>query len=194
MRSQDHVLTKCFASRYELQLDCFSVDDYSSDVNIFISTSCCQGDAAVTFLCCRGLVKEKYPVIIQKHFYQFLCKFMLWILITNGELHLMSTHNIRCLWRNKNNHTRITITCSLTSSLLLCKRDLYRYFLTFKDLIITKTCLFTFDSLKPHVYIVKLGFTGVYIIFLILLKNIDFGQLLEPPRRGGSNEYPQSMF
>ena len=48
--------------------------------------------------------------------------------------------------------------------------------------------------LKPHFYIVKLGFTGVYIIFLFLLKNIDCGYSLEPPRRGGSNEYPQSMF
>ena len=32
---------------------------------------------------------------------------------------------------------------------------------------ITKTCLHNFDPLKPHFYIVKLGFTGVYIIFLI---------------------------
>ena len=40
---------------------------------------------------------------------------------------------------------------------------------------ITKTCLYNFDPLKPHFYIVKLGFTGVYIIFLILLKNIDCG-------------------
>ena len=48
--------------------------------------------------------------------------------------------------------------------------------------------------LKPHFYKVKLGFTGVYIIFLFLLKNIDYGYSLEPPRRGGSNEYPQSMF
>ena len=48
--------------------------------------------------------------------------------------------------------------------------------------------------LKPHFYIVKLGFTGVYIIFFFLLKNIDYGYSLEPPRRGGSNEYPQSMF
>ena len=30
-----------------------------------------------------------------------------------------------------------------------------------------KTYLFNFDTLKPHFYIVKLGFTGVYIIFLI---------------------------
>ena len=37
---------------------------------------------------------------------------------------------------------------------------------------ITKTCLYNFDPLKPHFYTVKLGFTGVYIIFLFLLKNI----------------------
>ena len=32
---------------------------------------------------------------------------------------------------------------------------------------ITKTRLYDFDPLKPHFYIVKLGFIGVYIIFLI---------------------------
>ena len=32
---------------------------------------------------------------------------------------------------------------------------------------ITRTCLYNFDPLKPHFYIVKLEFTGVYIIFLI---------------------------
>ena len=32
---------------------------------------------------------------------------------------------------------------------------------------ITKTCLYNFDPLKAHFYIVKLRFTGVYIIFLI---------------------------
>ena len=30
---------------------------------------------------------------------------------------------------------------------------------------ITITRLYNFDSLKPHFYIVKLGFAGVYIIF-----------------------------
>ena len=59
---------------------------------------------------------------------------------------------------------------------------------------IPNTCLYNFDPIKPHFYIVKLGFTWVYIIFLILIKNIDSGYSLEPPRRGGSNEYPQSMF
>ena len=59
---------------------------------------------------------------------------------------------------------------------------------------ITKTCLYNFDPIKPHFYIVKLGFTGVYIIFHISAQNIDCGYSLEPPRRGGSDEYPQSMF
>ena len=59
---------------------------------------------------------------------------------------------------------------------------------------ITKTYLYNSDPLKPHFYIVKLGSTGVFIIFLFLLKNIDCGYSLEPPRWGGSNEYPQSMF
>ena len=41
--------------------------------------------------------------------------------------------------------------------------------------LITKTYLYNFDPLKPHFYIVKLGFTGVYIIFLISAQNIDCG-------------------
>ena len=49
---------------------------------------------------------------------------------------------------------------------------------------ITKTRLYNFDPLKPHFYIVKLRLTGVYIIFLISAQK----------HRGGSNEYPQSMF
>ena len=60
--------------------------------------------------------------------------------------------------------------------------------------IILKTCLYNFDPLKPDFYIVKLGFAGVYIIFLISAQNIDCRYLLEPPCQGSSNEYQQSMF
>ena len=42
--------------------------------------------------------------------------------------------------------------------------------------------------------IVKLGFTGVYIIFLIYFQNIDCGYSLEPPCRGGSNGYHNLCF
>ena len=34
----------------------------------------------------------------------------------------------------------------------------------------------------------------IFEIFLIFAQNIDCGYTLEPPQRGGSNEYPQSMF
>ena len=33
----------------------------------------------------------------------------------------------------------------------------------------------------------------IFDIFLIFAQNIDCRCTLEPPRRGGSNEYPQSM-
>ena len=60
------------------------------------------------------------------------------------------------------------------------------------DGIIRKTCSYNVYPLEPH--IAKLGFAGVYLFFLFLLQNIDCGYSLEPPRRGGSNVYPQSMF
>ena len=66
--------------------------------------------------------------------------------------------------------------------------------LKFNSASITKTRLYHFDPLKPHFCIVKLGFTGVYIMFLISAKNIDCGYSLEPPLRGDSYKYPQSMF
>ena len=45
----------------------------------------------------------------------------------------------------------------------------YTHVLKFQRLrlYITKTYLYNFDPLKPHFYIVKLGFREVYIIFLI---------------------------
>ena len=36
--------------------------------------------------------------------------------------------------------------------------------------IITKTCLYNFDLLKPHFYIGKLGYS---LFFLFMLKDID---------------------
>ena len=50
------------------------------------------------------------------------------------------------------------------------------------------------QPLKPHFYIAKLRYAGVYLFFLFLLQNIDCGYSLEPPQPGGSNVYPQSMF
>ena len=46
----------------------------------------------------------------------------------------------------------------------------------------------------PPVLYSKIGVCRRIHVFLFLLKNIDCGYSLEPPRRGGSNEYQQSMF
>ena len=58
---------------------------------------------------------------------------------------------------------------------------------------ITKTCLFkyieNFTTKKNENFKIKNS-----DIFLISAQNIDCWYSLEPPRRGGSNEYPQSMF
>ena len=48
-----------------------------------------------------------------------------------------------------------------------------------KVIRITYPCVYY--PLAPYFYIVKQGFTGVYIIFLFLLQNIDCGYSLEPP-------------
>ena len=58
---------------------------------------------------------------------------------------------------------------------------------------ITKTCPCNiqrfFSPVKNENFMRK-----KFDIFLIFAQNIDCGYTLEPPRRGGSNEYPQSMF
>ena len=62
------------------------------------------------------------------------------------------------------------------------------------SLCITKTRLYNIELIKAHIYIAKLRLLQEYTFLLFLLKNIDWGYSLEPPRRGGSNEYPQSVF
>ena len=45
------------------------------------------------------------------------------------------------------------------------------------------------ESVKIEIFQLK-----NFDIFLIFAQNLNCGYTLEPPRRGGSNEYPQSMF
>ena len=45
----------------------------------------------------------------------------------------------------------------------------------------------------PRLYSFTGIYRGIHCFFIFLLKNTDCGYSLEPPRRGGSNEYPQSM-
>ena len=58
-------------------------------------------------------------------------------------------------------------------------------------------------TLQKHAHVIYRKFFGFknenfqrrkVDIFLIFAQNIDCGYTLEPPWRGGSNEYPQSMF
>ena len=65
----------------------------------------------------------------------------------------------------------------------LCGLSVLVFFISFARSI-TKTCLYNFDPLKTHFYIVKLRFIGVYIIFLISAQNIDCGYSLESPGLG----------
>ena len=103
------------------------------------------------------------------------------------------------VWKSSIQHATVSSESTSESTLsgirlrftLVC---IYTYTHAEWSVCITKTCLYNVDPHKPHFYIVKLGFTGVYIIFLISAQNIDCGYSLELPRRGSSNEYPQSMF
>ena len=54
----------------------------------------------------------------------------------------------------------------------------------------TAQCLCNIQAVKIENFIRKM----LIFFFFIFAKNIDCGYTLEPPRRGGSNEYPQSMF
>ena len=62
---------------------------------------------------------------------------------------------------------------------------------------------FFWDSSRKHAHVINSNlqicknddFQSFFLnIFLIFAQNIDCGYTLEPPQRGGSNEYPQSMF
>ena len=45
--------------------------------------------------------------------------------------------------------------------------------------VIEKTCPRNVYPLRPHFYIAKLGYAGVYLFFLVLLRNIDCEYSLE---------------
>ena len=73
------------------------------------------------------------------------------------------------------------------------KHDTAPYMVSVSLSLITKTRLFkyveNFTSKKTENFQIKNS-----DIFHISAQNIDCGNSLEPPRRGGSNVYPQSMF
>ena len=82
--------------------------------------------------------------------------------------------------------------CLIAMELIFEERGLYAKYQMSELKLITKTCPCNkqiFLALKIEHFQLK-----IFDIFLIFAQNIDCGYTLEPPRRGGSNEYPQSMF
>ena len=58
---------------------------------------------------------------------------------------------------------------------------------------ITQTCLFKYiENFATKIW--KFSDNLFFLFFQTSAHKIDCGYLLEPPRRGGCNEYPQSMF
>ena len=112
---------------------------------------------------------------------------------TNLALGWPYTHTRQIAVAVNNVHVHITTEQTVHTWAQYDRYVRFSYIQLQNTVCITKTCLYNFDPLKPHICMVKLGFTGVYIILLTLLK-INCRYSLEPPRIGGSNEYPQSMF
>ena len=71
----------------------------------------------------------------------------------------------------------LVIVCSLALFLCVSQEDLH------------ENIPVILNPLNP-----KLGFTWVYIIFHISVRNIDCWDFFEPSRRGGPNMYPPPMF
>ena len=86
----------------------------------------------------------------------------------------------------------------LSQSYVCCAVELVdkneNLFLPLAHAIIRITYLYKEYPLISYLYKAKLWFTGVYLISLFLIQNIDCGYSLEPPRRCGSNVYPRFMF
>ena len=61
--------------------------------------------------------------------------------------------------------------------------------------VITKTRLFKYiENFTTKTRKFSDRNSDIFFFFSISAQNIDCGYSIEPPRRGGSNEYPQSMF
>ena len=89
-----------------------------------------------------------------------------------------------------NKYQMSNMTLMSTSYICLCKINSICLKNAFSGATFTsrKQTYIMLTPLKRHFYKVKLGFTGDALFFLFLLKNIDCGYSLKPPRRRGSNE------
>ena len=86
--------------------------------------------------------------------------------IQNIYFHGENKTNFMFGWKQKQNSSR---TIAKKYDYVSHNMSLFMYYYSCFSyvLAITITYQYNFDPLKPHFFIVKLGFTGVYIIFLI---------------------------
>ena len=78
-------------------------------------------------------------------------------------------------------------------------QEKYYHFREFYDWALSVSGECSWDITKTGPYNIQMKKLKIFRRFLkkkilIFAQNIDCGYLLEPPRRGGSNKYPQSMF
>ena len=107
-----------------------------------------------SFLLCEPRISRKKPLQCDLNVFKELSR------IAAGDIHFSSSKPKAYRW-----------ACSIgrhLSSVHPAVNIFKRHLLWSHEAdYITKTRLYNFDPLKPHFYIIKLGFTGVYIIFLI---------------------------
>ena len=98
--------------------------------------------------------------------YRFSEKYIPWI-VWSFVLHIIRNMGEVILWHMRTEKSEISLYAFTQSNQDRLYSVLY-YILQNPKICkrITKTYLYNFDPLKPHFYIVKMGFTGVYIIFL----------------------------
>ena len=89
---------------------------------------------------------------------QFPCMsfFKVWMCITGADRQLHHNPNMYKQLVTANHNHDLIETIQMGKYLIISSKGR-----------ITKTSLYNVDPLKPHFCIVKLGFTGVYIVFLI---------------------------
>ena len=85
-----------------------------------------------------------------------------------SEIKLLERTNLNYCFNSKADNFNVLSNINMLPKLTKPQRqNVLQYF------IIMLTCPCNVHPLTPHFYIVKLGFTGVYIIFLLLLYHID---------------------
>ena len=118
-------------------------------------------DCAILILTVRSVLQVIYSVL---GFCLFINRGDYCTAVRMRRLGISNAHICKRPMQEKDTYAISEQRSPMSACLQIC--SLTRTFLVYL-LNITKTSLYNIDPLKPHFYIVKLGFIGVYIIFLI---------------------------